>query len=844
MPIGNGCACVARFAARILGPLLGAALLASCDGGGEIVDDTAAGFHGSRQSINAGWRFRLGDDADYASTELDDSGWRLLDLPHDFSIEGEIRENNAAGKAGGFYPGGTGWYRKLLPWDPAWQDARVLLSFDGIMMRSRIFVNGRAVSGQAYGYLGQTADVTERLVPGEPLLIAVRADNDKMPSGRWYTGSGIYRNAWLDVRAPVRLAFDGSWVRTLRADDDDAELLVSHELRNDDSVPVDARIETTLIAPSGDEIRLPSQAAGLDARSTGVVEFAASIESPRRWSVEAPALYRMETRVFVDGALVDRQNRRIGIRTIDVSVDSGFLLNGVPVEIRGVCLHHDGGAVGAAVPKDVWRRRLELLKNMGVNAIRVGHTPFAPEFYDLTDELGLMVMDEAFDGWEKEKAAFDYGLVFEERWREDLSAFIRRDRHHASVVFWSIGNEVHEATPETQKALADHVRALDDSRPITQGEGSGLGHDDIAGFNGHGEFRGAIEAYHAQHPDRPVIGTEITHTLHTRDVYRSRTEYRTRDNPAPWELQSNRRDGKSHLDLWNSFKDRVFYVPDFTNEEVWPEEPLVYASSFDNNLVRMGIRDQIRLSEELPYLLGTFRWTGIDYLGESFDWPARTANFGVIDLAGFPKGVYYLYQSRWSAKPMVHVDPHWTQPGKEGSEIPVVVYTNLEEAELFLNDRSLGRRIMGEEMQLVWTVPYEPGVIRAVAYGEDDVTVSAQRSTAGDPARISVRSDRAGLPADGESVAHLDIEVTDTDGVRVPWAGNRLFVEVDGPARLIGLENGDILEHQSVKDGNRKVFRGRLLAMVQSLRTAGVVRVTVRGDGLAAASVDIRVRTP
>lgn len=786
---------------------------------------------GSRESLNWDWRFALDEQGDFSAVDFDDSAWRVLNLPHDFSIEGEVAEDNPGSIQNGFYPAGVGWYRKALGWRPEWEGQRVIVTFDGIMMRSDVYVNGERLGGRNYGYLGVEVDVTDALVPGGDNVIAVRADNEQVPSGRWYTGSGIYRNVWLDVRAPQHLALEGSWVKTVALLDDSAQVRVETEAVNTGDVAATLTVKGVFVGPDGAHVADFEAGASVVAGGRAPVTADVTLADPALWAPGAPNLYRVELSLYDGETLLDQRVIPAGVRTIDISVENGLLINGQPFELQGVCEHHDAGAVGAAVPEDVLRRRMTQLKDMGVNAIRVGHTPFAPEFYAIADELGLMVMDEAFDGWEQHKARYDYGHFFEDDWEEDLTNFVLRSREHPSIIFWSVGNEVPKKTAETQKKLVDLIKSLDDTRPVTQGEGGNLGHLDAQGFNGHGEFMGAIQNYHRRHPNLPIIGTEITHTLHTRDVYRSQTEYRTRDNPAPWEIRRN--NDAHHLVIWERMKDRVFPNPDLTEEEVWPEEPLVYASSFDNNLVRMSIRDSVRVSEELTYYLGAFRWTGFDYLGESFGWPARTTNFGVLDLAGFEKGAYYLYQSLWSDEPMVYVDPHWTHPGKEGVLMPVVAYTNLPEAELFLNGVSQGRLTIEPYDQLVWQVPYTPGSIKVVAYGEDGSQLVHERHTAGEPAALSIETDRQDMPADGKSVVFVEIDVVDADGVRVPWADDRVFVEIDGPGTLIGIENGDIQELQSVKDDNRKVFRGKVMALVQSQRgEAGDIVVTARAEGL------------
>ena len=786
------------------------------------------------------WSFALGDSAGAQEPAFDDSGWRVLDLPHDWSIEGAYAEDNPAGAPGAFLPGGVGWYRKALDWDPAWAGKAVRLTFDGVFMNARLFFNGRELAHQPYGYIGFSADLTDVLTEGVN-TIAVRVDNSRLPSSRWYTGSGIYRNVWLTVTGPVHVVEHGSYVRGEDVGPDRATVIATHEVVNPNAAPIAATAAVALLNAEGQEVAQTEKAVTLAPGAITAVDHRFDVAGPALWSPDAPSLYTLVFTLSGPDGVLDRYETVTGLRSLDFTVDRGFLLNGAPVELQGACLHHDGGPVGAAVPEDVWRHRLMLLKEMGANALRTAHNPFAPEFYRLADEMGFLVMDEAFDGWETPKATHDYGHYFEDWWERDLTYFIRRDRNHPSVVIWSVGNEVRDATAATQKRLVDLIHTLDPTRPVTQGRGYNLPHADIAGFNGHGEYVGAIAAYHAKHPDRVIVGTEITHSLHTRGVYRSKTEYRTRDNPAPWELNNP---NKTPEEIWESIKDRVYQVPDLTEEEVWPEEPLAYASSFDNNLVRMPIREEIRLARALPYLIGTFRWTAFDYLGESRGWPARTMNFGVVDLAGFPKGAYHLYRSQWSDAPMLHVEPHWTHPGKEGVEIPVVVYTNYDRAELFLNGRSLGEKAMTDDMQIVWLVPYAPGELRVVARSEGRADYAVAHRTAGEPEGLRVTTDRATMPSDRRAVARIEVDVVDADGTLVPYAGNRLRFAVSAGGRLIGVENGDILDLDSTKADNRRAFRGKAVALVQSTGAAGPVTVTVTGDGLPAETVTIEAAAP
>ncbi|MCP4048457.1 MAG: DUF4982 domain-containing protein [Gammaproteobacteria bacterium] len=797
----------------------------------------AHGAARERISLDSDWLFQPGNQENASLPVFEDSGWRQLDLPHDWSIEGDYDKDNPAGVAGGFLPTGMGWYRKHIQWLPEWENRKVLLTFDGVYMNSEIWVNGTKVGGRPYGYIGFSFDISEQL-KDDKNTIAVKVDNSKVPSGRWYTGSGIYRHVWLTTMSQVHIAEDGVFVRSSDVSKKRAVLKVSTEINGADAAGKVVIVRTELRDAYNHLVKSVEAEAVLSGDKNQVVDQKLEVLDPQLWSPGSPYLYKVRSQLVDGENLLDRVDTVTGFRRIDISAERGFELNGKQTILQGISMHHDAGPVGAAVPEDVLRRRMQLLKAMGVNAIRTTHNPFAPEFYRMADEMGFLVMNEAFDGWWEAKAKFDYGLYFDTWWKHDLRAFVRRDRNHPSVVMWSVGNEVPGYTPDQQKQLVEFIEALDDTRPVTQGRGYAGGHLTIAGFNGHGEYKGAIEAFHKKNPDTPVIGTEMTHTTHARGIFRSKTQYRVRDYPAPWET---RKPGQPE-ETWQRIKKKVYKVEDLTDTEVWPENPLVYGSDFDNSMVRMPIREEIRLARKLPYLLGTFRWTAFDYLGESFGWPARTHGFGVIDLAGFPKGVYHLYRSQWTRAPMVHMDPHWTHPGKEGVEIPVVVYTNQPVAELFLNGRSLGKKTMGKQMQLVWKVPYSPGELKVVASKSGKEIRSMTYQSAGKPVAIRITRDRALLRSGSADVAHLTLEVVDAEGVPVPDAANRLSFEVSGPGELIGLENGDILDLDPHKISNRKLFSGKLLALIQAKGDSGEIRVSVNGQGLEPASVSLQVR--
>ncbi len=782
----------------------------------------------ARISLDRGWRFHLGDLSGAEKPGFPDSSWRRLDLPHDWSIEGKIDLKNPTGWRGGFYPAGVGWYRKVLPWDPAWRGKKVRVEFDGVFMLSEVWINGTFLGKRPYGYIGFSYDLTPYLRRGRNVL-AVRVDDSKVPNVRWYPGCGIYRHVWLAVTGKVRLDKGDLFVFTKSLSPAGAVLEVRAGIRNETDRPMLLRLTHAVRDPKGRRFPLAAKSVEVPAGGTASASLQGAVTDPLPWSPSSPSLYRLETTLSDGKKILDRLSTPFGIRTIRIDPAKGFFLNGKNLKLKGVCLHQDGGPVGSAVPEDVWRRRFLLLEKMGCNAVRTSHNPAAPEFYDLCDELGLMVMDEAFDGWDRPKAKYDYGLYFKDWWRKDLEAFVRRDRNHPSVVIWSIGNEVPRYTLEMQKKLYDLVKSLDPTRPVTQGRGEKPGVLDIVGFNGRAEYKGVLERFHRKHPDVCSVGTEITHTLQTRGVYRARTWFMARDFPAPWV-------GKR----WTKIPKRIFPLPDLAEKEVFTGITKDYQSSYDNAVIRMSVRREWSRTKRFSWFMGSFRWAGIDYLGEAISRRGRASNFGVIDLAGFPKDHFFLYQSLWTKKPMVHILPHWTHPGKEGTVIPVVVYTNCPSAELFLNGKSLGEKRMGPSLQIVWKVPYRPGELRALAKKDGKILAEERVVTAGKPAGLRLTADKKTLRAGSRETARLEIQVVDARGNPNPLASNPIRFRVTGPARLIAVDNGDILDLSPTKADHRKAFMGKCMGLLQAGDVPGRVEVEVSSPGLRPARAILR----
>ncbi|MBL4561434.1 MAG: DUF4982 domain-containing protein [Labilibaculum sp.] len=784
------------------------------------------GFVRSRASMDFDWKFTLGDPAGVEELDFNDSGWRVLDVPHDWSIEGDYNKNNPSGIAGAFLPTGIGWYRKAIKISKLCDDDKYFIEFDGVYMNSDVWINGHHLGNRPYGYISFAYDLTPYLTEGKNIL-AVRVDHSKVPSGRWYTGSGIYRHVWLTQTKNIYIPQWGLAVSTPKVDKEEALVNLNIQVKNETGTLLRGQLTNVVYAPNGQKVAETSEEIELGKQFSG--SFSLNVNSPVLWSPDQPAMYNIETQIRVKGKIVDTYTTPFGIRSIEVCGSKGFFLNGKSVKFKGLSNHHDAGAVGAAVPDDVLYRRLKLLKEMGCNALRTTHNPYSPEFYNMCDTMGFMVLNEAFDGWWKPKAKHDYGNFFKDWWKTDLADFVHRDQNHPSVVMWSIGNEVPGFPGEQQKTIVSYLRSLDNTRPVTQARGYKEPYADIAGFNGHGEFKEVLEKYHENYPNKAIIGTEITHTLQTRGIYRTKTWYRTKDNPAPWEKPED----------FAKMEDKVYKIKDLSKEEIFNGITHKYQSSYDNSIVRIGVRDDWNRVEQNDYYLGNFRWTGFDYLGESFGWPARTANFGIIDLAGFPKDHYYLYQSLWSSSPMVHILPHWTHLGKEGKEIPVVVYTNCESAELFMNGKSLGEKQMGQERQLVWMVPYEKGVIEVNAKTNGEILCSKKIETAEAPAQVTIFSDKKTVCANRTDVIHFEITITDKKGVMVPYADNLVEFEVSGPAKLLGVENGDILDLSPHKVYSRATFNGKCLLMLQTTNEPGLIQVKATSGNLKSSKVMI-----
>jgi beta-galactosidase len=806
-------------------------LLTACTVASQAVAQDRSQPSRQRLLMDYGWRFTTGDPTGAEATGFDDARWRSVDLPHDWSIEGPYDSAAATTGRGGYLPTGVGWYRRTFTVPRAWRGRRVTIEFDGAYENSDVWINGHHLGRRPYGYISFHYDLTPHFVSGQN-VVAVRVDNSHQPNSRWYSGSGIYRHVWLTVTDPLHVGSWGTFVTTPEVDTARAVVAVRSRVLNDDARDRRGTLRSAILDATGREVARGDESFTLAGGVGTTLDQRLHVNAPALWSLETPALHTLRTTVLdPSGRTVDELDTPFGIRQIAYDADRGFLLNGQRVKMLGVNLHHDGGPVGAAVPEAVWERRLTLLKGMGANAVRTAHNPPAPEFLDLCDRLGLLVMNEAFDEWTHGKVEHGYHRYFAEWAERDLADFMRRDRNHPSVVLWSLGNEIGEQHApgghEVLRRLVEIAHREDPTRPVTTGNDHIYADDgattvafmellDVVGYNYVDRWHERRELYATQdrhtHPDWKFIGTESGAVRGTRGEHSL--------GPDPVRPQ-----------------------PDYTAGMIRAEQLWRFVALHD-------------------WFAGDFMWTGIDYLGESF-WPRKNSTSGMLDLVGFPDDGYYFYQSRWTSAPMIHLFPHWNWPGREGQLIPVLAYTNCDAVELYLNGRFLGEKRLEfprqgtsggwnsyerppvfattADLHLAWDVPYEPGVLRAVGKRQGTVLVTQEVRTAGEPAALRLSVDRGEIRSGIRDVAHVAVEVVDAQGTLVPTAGHLVRFTVDGPARLLAVGNGNPSDHSSYQAGERRAFHGLLLAMVQSREGTGRVRVTAQADGMAPASVDITV---
>jgi len=770
----------------------------------------------TKVSYNRGWKFMNYDDAaeeikGAEKPDFDDSEWRCLDLPHDWGIEGPFTDEVDAAEGRLPFPG-VGWYRKRFK-APA-EGRLVFVEFDGVMRDAHVWLNGKKVGGWPYGYSSFCFELTPHLKYGDQdNVIAVRCENEA-ESSRWYPGSGIYRNVWLTVVNPVHVAHWGTYVTTPEVSDSRATVRIRVEVLNQSAEPREVTAETIIVDADGRKVASSELSAKVDANDSGRFNHMMAVNNPVRWHIDNPYMYEAITFVKTSGKGVDEYRTPFGIRTFRFDAGRGFFLNGRNMKIKGVNLHHGLGPLGTAVNRRAIERQLEIMQGIGCNAIRTAHNPPAPELLDLCDEMGLLVMDEAFDEWFRGKMPNAYHKLFDAWAEKDLRAMVRRDRNHPCIIAWSIGNEIpglgSARGAETARRLAEICREEDPGRPVTIGNSERFGRVadavkalDVVGSN-YRSNTGDYDSIHAAHPEMKLVATESCALVSSRGVYFF---------PVSKVMKQNRNGQVSSYDLTNL---EFGGLPD----------------------------DEFRAQEDAPYVAGEFVWSGFDYLGEPepCEDVARSTYFGIVDLCGFPKDRYYLYQSQWTDEPMVHLLPHWNWAGREGEITPVYVYTNCASAELFVNGRSLGKKFKQKGVyRLKWEdVIYKPGSIEAVAYDNAGKTLCRKEiKTAGDPTGIVLTGDRAAIDADGRDLSFVTVKIVDEDGNFCPTADNMVNFKIDGPATIAAVGNGNPISYESFRADHRKAFNGLCLLVVRSERTPGNIEITASSTGLKSAYLTI-----
>jgi len=779
-------------------------------------------------NFNRDWKFAKGGQKGAEAVDFNDSSWKAVRLPHDWAIAGPF-DPNEDGYAGKLPWWGQGWYRKTFKLDKADAGRRVYFDFDGVMAFPKVYINGRLAGEWDYGYMSFRVNATPFVKFGEDNIIAVYVDT-RNHGTRWYPGAGIYRKVTMTVNSPVHIAHWGTYITTPEVSDTSARINVRSTVKNASKSQAKVNIEVVLIDPDGNAAAvLVTRGVSIPAGKTR--EFnntSVVIGNPQRWDVTSPKLYTAKTIIQQDGRIVDTDTTSFGIRAFEFTANDGFHLNGRRVQLYGVCLHHDQGALGGAFYTRAMERQLEIMRDMGVNAIRTSHNPPAPELLELCDRMGFVVWDECFDKWDKTADRFDPNkMPLEKYGKKQIKNLVRRDRNHPCVVVWSIGNEIYDpptdpqgVTKERVKFMSDFVRKYDITRPVgmaccfsVQVSKGILDALDLTGWN----YTRRYAQYRQKYSDKPIIYSESASALSTRGFYDlplkgSKTQYSK-------EIQVDSYD-RNAAD-WSDIPDREF-----------------------------------NLMEKDRFVAGEFVWTGFDYLGEPTPYgkQARSSYFGIVDLAGIPKDRFYLYKSYWRPDvTTIHILPHWNWPDRIGQNVPVYVYTNGDTVELFLNGNSLGKRTKAKEAGTGYygsidkyrlcfnDVNYEPGELKAVAYKDGSEIGQEVMRTAGEPAKIRLTPDRKELKATGDDLCYILVEALDARDTLCPLADNLIKFRVDGPAEIAGVDNGNPLSYEPFQADYRKLFYGKAMLILQTKEGQGDnIRITAEGDGLVPAEVIVQ----
>lgn len=785
------------------------------------------------EPFNQDWKFKKGETGTESQVSFDDANWRQLNLPHDWAIEGPFDKSHDT-RTGGLPIYGTAWYRKTFQVPANQKGNQVTLQFDGVMNNAEVFINGEKAGERPFGYISFEIDATPFINFGTENVVAVKVAPKEL-SARWYPGAGIYRNVYLTYKNPVNIAYLGTYITTPVVSKEKAEVQIETTIENKHKAAGNYTLQTTLLNSEGTEVAKSSSS--IDAGKEVTITNKLEVSNPELWHTDNPYLYTAESVLLKSGVPVDNYTTTFGIRSIKYSKEKGFELNGEQIKFKGVCLHHDLGPLGAAVNYRATQRQLEIMKSIGVNAIRTSHNPPSQEQLELCDKMGILVQVEAFDEWAIGKVENGYHTYWDQWHERDLRDMIKRDRNHPSVVMWSIGNEIREQRKKSGAKVAQHLVDIchdeDPTRPVTAGFNNypqcvknGLAATlDLVGFNYKPtQYDNVVN----QNPDFIVYGAETASTVSSRGVY--------------------------HLPVKNYETHESLQVTSY--DIVSP--PWAYPPDFETHA-----------QETMPHSLGEFVWTGFDYLGEPTpyngrdnethgkwggDWPSRSSYFGIVDLCGFPKDRYYYYQSRWTEKPMVHILPHWNWENSGHKTVPVYCYTNADEAELFLNGKSLGKKVMGVDKttipaefmwwkkkettwdspyRLNWNVNYEPGELKVVAYKDGKAVAEKTIVTAGAPHHLELSPDRTAIDADGNDLSFITVKVVDKDGNFCPTADNLVNFEINGPATIAAVGNGNAATTEPFQANYRKAFSGLCMLIIKSKAgEAGQIEIKAKSDGL------------
>lgn len=797
---------------------------------------------GQRRLFNSNWIFARGEqDGADAIVHPHERWWKAVTLPHDWAIEGPFsRENNA--RTGGLPTAGTGWYRKHFTIPQSVLSKSVKIEFDGAMEHSSVWVNGEFVGYRPYGYIGFSYDISKFLKTGDN-IVAVKLEPKDLGS-RWYSGAGLYRDVFIEIDERSHLSPEEGYVRTDMADPKNPVVNVSVA---PNTLVSGAHIEVEIRDADGKTIAI--ERANITGKNSDGVKLQLPVPDAKLWSTETPYLYTVERRLIQKGKLTDLFSTRLGFREFEFHKSKGFLLNGKRVEINGVCLHHDNGPLGAVANRRAIQRKLEIMKEMGVNAVRTSHNPPSPHLVDLADEMGILLQLEAFDVWKMPKNGTEnsYGLAFEDWYERDLTDMIKQFRGHASVFNWSIGNEVLEQSeveigmPLTRN-MVKIIHELDPTLPVTAGLSkypfpfdNGIADElDLIGVN---YMPALYDDLRARNDSWPIVSTESSSVVSSRGVY--------------------------HLPV-----------------EFYKKHPSLQVTSYDIVSPRNGYPPDWEFLglDKHKDVMGEFVWTGFDYLGEptpysgrdhatggywNKDWPSRSSYFGIVDLVGLKKDRFFLYKSRWKkTEPMVHILPHWNWEGHEGKSIPVMAYTNGEDVELLLNGKSLGRKTMGRDTvtlplnnrhspkikkfespyRLRWDVNYAPGTLEAVSYKDGEIHAKKTIKTAGLAQKMSLEADRDVINADGQDLSYITVKILDKNGNIVPYAENMVRFKIQGPGKIAAVGNGDPTSEEPFIANYRRAFSGQAVVIVQSEETPGTITLTATSNRLKSNKIVITAR--